>query len=62
MISSKGHAPYVTIEAQNAQNEVMKELGIFGGALSSFNNNIDYEKLSELDPKVLQIILDFYNE
>ena len=62
MIPDKGHAPYVTIKAQNAQNEVMKELGLFGGALSNFNKNIDYEKLSELDPKVLQIILDFYNE
>lgn len=61
MFKDKGHAPQVTKKAQEEQDKVLKELGLFGGDLTNYNKQIDYEELSTIDEDVYQLILDFYN-
>lgn len=60
MIPEKGHAPYTTNASQKEHDGVMRQFGFLGGRLVKMQPQIVYAKVSELDPEVTKIILDFY--
>lgn len=59
MLENKGHSPYVTLESQRKQENVMKQFGMLGGVLVDLSIYVDYVKNSVPDPEVYKIIVDY---
>lgn len=59
LIDGKFHAPHVLNEGQG--NEILSKCGLIGGVLTPYDTVLDYKKMSEIDPDICNIIVDFFN-
>ena len=50
-----------TTECEKQQMQYLGTFGFLGGAKVEPTLHIDYRKISELDPDILRLVIDFFN-
>ena len=61
MLPKKGHVPFNDDISQAKQDKVMSEFGLMGGVLVPIDHLVDFRTMCDVDEKVYQMIIDFYN-
>ena len=62
ILPNKGHSPFVTVECEEAQQQIFKDFGLLGGGEHvPYNVWINHEKYAQVDMDVYSMMIDFYN-
>lgn len=59
VLKDKGHSPMFTIENEKEQATLLASFGMLGGVETDPTFNVDYRKISEIDPDILHLVIEF---
>lgn len=61
LLPEKGHSCFFTKESEKKALDVLSQFGMFSSKAYDPHLNIDYRKISEIDPDIVSLILEFLN-
>ena len=59
VLKDKGHSPMFTIENEKEQATLLANFGMLGGIEVDPSFNVDYRKISEIDPDISKMVIEF---
>ena len=59
VLKDKGHSPMFTIPDEKEQATMLANFGMLGGVEVEPTLNIDYRKISEIDPDISKLVIEF---